>query len=319
MKGIIVVPIVLGSVLLLAGGVVFGLAVYKSSKNSSIETKEYAEAELGSAFNKFDIDLTVADLEFKKGDAQKVVVDETKYDVHTVEVVDGTLKVKGESNRKWYENIFNWNWFDRVKVTVYMPEGNYEELKVKTATGNVTVPADYTFASLNIDIDTGNVNNKAKAVEDIKVKTSTGNITMDGVEAKNMECKANTGDLKMKNITLSGDYTADTSTGDIDCENMNCQNFTSHSSTGHVEFKNVNVAKHVEIKNGTGHVKMTNSDAETLYVKTSTGSINLQLLTSKICQVKKSTGTPHYPVSTTGGLCEVETSTGSVNITFPAA
>ena len=318
MKPFVIIPIVIGSALLIAGGALFGVAVYRNSQNSTIETKEYAAAELGD-FNKFDIDLTIADLEFKASDTTKVVVDETKYDSHTVEVSDNTLKIKGLDNRKWYEHIFNWNWFDRVKVTVYMPAGAYQNLKVKSNTGNVNVPADYSFASFDIVLNTGNVNNKANVTNDIKVKTDTGNIVMDGVEAKNIETKVSTGDVRMKNVTLSGDFTADTATGDIEFENVNCQNYTSHSSTGHVEFKNVNVAKHVEIKNGTGHVRMTNSDAETLYVKTSTGSINLQLLTSKICQVKKSTGTPHYPTSTTGGLCEVETSTGGVNITFPVA
>ena len=39
MKGIIVVPIVLGSVLLLAGGAVFGVALYKGSKKTTVETK----------------------------------------------------------------------------------------------------------------------------------------------------------------------------------------------------------------------------------------------------------------------------------------
>lgn len=312
MKGIIVVPILLGSVLLLAGGAVFGIAVYKNSKNSTVETKEYTELE---TFNKFDIDLTIADLEFKTGD-QKVVVDETKYDVHTVESKDGILRIKGESNRKWYENVFNWNWFDRVKVTVYMPAGSYEDLDVKTNTGSVVIPSDYTFTSLTVEVDTGKVSNKADVTEDIKVKTSTGDIAMEGVEAKNMECKASTGDVKMKNVTLSGDFEANTSTGDIKCENMQCANFTSKSSTGYVEFKDVLVSQHVDIKNGTGHVKFVDSDAETLYIKTSTGDIRLQLLSSKICQVKKSTGTPHYPTSTTGGLCEVETSTGAVNISW---
>ena len=313
MKGLIIIPIVIGSGLLIAGGALFGVAAYKSSKNNAVETKEYTEL---AAFNKFDIDLTIADLEFKASDTVKVLVEETKYDVHTVEVVDNTLKIKGQDTRKWYEHLFNWNWFQKVKVTVYMPAGDYDELKVETATGNVTIPSDYTFTSFAVDVDTGNINNKAKVTENIKAKSSTGNIIMEGVEAKNMELKSSTGDIRLDNVTLSGDLQGDTSTGDYEIKNVTCQNFTSKSSTGHVNFTNVNVGNHVEIKNGTGHVKMVSSDADTLYVKTSTGDINLQLLSSKICQVKHSTGSPKYPTSTTGGLCEVVTSTGSIKIEF---
>ena len=318
MKGIIVVPIVLGSVLLLAGGAVFGIAVYRNSKNSSITTTEYKEEEIGT-FNKFDIDLTIADLEFKKGDAKKVVVDETKYDVHTVTVADGVLKVKGESNRKWYENIFNWNWFDKVKVTVYMPSGEYDELKVASNTGNVLVPSDFTFANYDIKVDTGTVKSTAKVQDKVTIKTSTGGITLNDCEAKSMDLDVHTGNVKLTNVNVTENIKIGTSTGDIKLENVNCADYESHSSTGELDFKKVNVTNHIEVKNGTGHVKFVESDADTLYVKTSTGDIKLQLLTSKICQVKKSTGTPHYPTSTTGGLCEVETSTGSVNITFPTA
>ena len=317
MKGIIVVPIVLGSVLLLAGGAVFGVALYKGSKNTTIETKEYTSTELGSEFNKFDIDLTIADLEFKTGE-QKVVVDETKYDSHTVEVVDGTLKVKGLDNRKWYEHIFNWNWFDRVKVTVYMPAGSYQDLKIEANTGNVVIPADYSFASFDVSVDTGKVTNKANVTEDIKVKSATGDVVMEDVTAKNMEVKTSTGDIKLKNVTLSGDFESSTSTGDANLDNVTCVNYTSKSSTGYVDFKNVNVTNHVDIKNGTGHVKMVDSDAGSLYIKTSTGGVRLQLLSSKICQVKASTGKPSYPTSTIGGLCEVETSTGNINISWAA-
>ena len=101
MKPFVIIPIVIGSALLIAGGALFGVAVYRNSQNSTIETKEYAGSELG-AFNNFDIDLTIADLEFKTSDTTKVVVDETKYDSHTVEVSDNTLKIKGQDNRKWY-------------------------------------------------------------------------------------------------------------------------------------------------------------------------------------------------------------------------
>ena len=99
MKPFVIIPIVIGSALLIAGGALFGVAVYRNSQNSTIETKEYAGSELG-AFNNFDIDLTIADLEFKTSDTTKVVVDETKYDSHTVEVSDNTLKIKGQDNRK---------------------------------------------------------------------------------------------------------------------------------------------------------------------------------------------------------------------------
>ena len=316
MKGLIAIPIVIGSLLLIGGGALFGVAAYKSSKNNTVETKEYKELE---SFNKFDIDLTIADLEFVKSAEIKVVVQETKYDVHTVSVAENTLKVKGQDTRKWYEHLFNWNWFEKVKVTVYMPEGAYEDLKVVSATGNVTVPSDFSFASFNTAVSTGNVTSKANVTDDVTVVSATGGINFEGVAANKMELRASTGDIKLKDVAITEEIKIKTSTGDFNLENVTCKSYESSSPTGDVNFKNVKVTNKITIKNDTGHVKMIASDAEELDIKTSTGYVNLELLTSKIVQADTSTGRKNVPTdSVAGGLCKIKTSTGDIAVKFAA-
>ena len=315
MKGLIAIPIVVGSLLLIGGGALFGVAVYKSSKNSTIETKEYKDLE---SFNKFDIDLTIADLEFKKGDAAKVVVNETKYDTHDVSVSDGTLLIKGKDTRKWYEHIFNWNWFDKVSITVYMPEGDYDALKVKSSTGDIVVPEDFTFASFEAKASTGNITSKANVTGDITVTASTGKINFENITANRMDLKASTGDIRLKDVNVTEDIKLKTSTGDFNLENVTCKSYESSSSTGDLNFNNVKVTNTINVKNDTGHVKMIASDAEELDIKTSTGYVNLELLTSKIVYAESSTGRKNVPTSTTGGLCKIKTSTGDIKVTFVA-
>lgn len=315
MKGLIAIPIVIGSVLLIGGGALFGYAAYKSSKNNTVETKEYKEL---ANFNKFDIDLTIADLEFVKSEETKVVVQETKYDVHAVTSENNTLKVKGQDIRKWYEHLFNWNWFQKVKVTVYMPEGAYDELKVISATGNVTIPSDFSFASFTTAVSTGNVNSKANVTGDITVTSATGKINFENITANRMDLKASTGDIKLKDVDVTEDIKIKTSTGDFNLENVTCKSYESSSSTGDLNFNNVKVTNTINVKNDTGHVKMIASDAEELDIKTSTGYVNLELLTSKIVYAESSTGRKNVPASTTGGLCKIKTSTGDIKVSFAA-
>lgn len=315
MKGLIAIPIVIGSVLLIGGGALFGYAAYKSSKNNTVETKEYKEL---ASFNKFDIDLTIADLDFVKSEETKVVVQETKYDVHTVTSENNTLKVKGQDIRKWYEHLFNWNWFQKVKVTVYMPEGAYDELKVISATGNVTIPSDFSFASFTTAVSTGNVNSKANVTGDITVTAATGKINFENITANRMDLKASTGDIRLKDVNVTEDIKLKTSTGDFNLENVTCKSYESSSSTGDLNFNNVKVTNTINVKNDTGHVKMIASDAEELDIKTSTGYVNLELLTSKIVYAESSTGKKNVPASTTGGLCKIKTSTGDIKVTFVA-
>ena len=313
MKGLIAIPIVIGSVLLIGGGALFGYAAYKSSKNNTVETKEYKEL---ASFNKFDIDLTIADLEFVKSEETKVVVQETKYDVHTVTSENNTLKVKGQDIRKWYEHLFNWNWFQKVKVTVYMPEGAYDELKVISATGNVTIPSDFSFASFTTAVSTGNVNSRANVTGDITVTVSTGKINFENITANRMDLKASTGDIRLKDVAVTEDIKIKTSTGDFNLENVTCKSYESGSSTGDLNFNNVKVTNTINVKNDTGHVKMIASDAEELDIKTSTGYVKLELLTSKIVYAESSTGKKNVPTSTTGGLCKIKTSTGDITVKF---
>lgn len=314
MKKIILLPIILGSVLLVAGGALFAVALYKS-KDNRLEHQDYKDLE---AFNKFDIDLTIADFELKASTDGKatVSVDETKYDKHTVEVKDSALVIKGQDTRKWHERLFTFNFFQKVKVTVFVPEGNYEEFKLESDTGDVTVPGNYTFSNIGVAVHTGNVKNSAKVTDNLKIHSSTGNISVSDVTAKNVDLKASTGNVSLKNSAIEEKVELNTSTGNITVENVTCNDYASKSSTGSLKLDHTVVANHIEAKTSTGSVRFIASDANTINVKTNTGSVNLNLLTGKTFDCQSDTSKPKYPSSTIGaGLCKVETDTGSINIT----
>ena len=78
------------------------------------------------------------------------------------------------------------------------------------------------------------------------------------------------------------------------------------------KFGNILANDKIDIRRSTGSVKLVDSDANSLYIKTSTGSVNLTLLSEKVFYATSSTGSVSVPKSTTGGLCEIHTSTGSI-------
>lgn len=310
------VLVLVGVGLLVTGGVILGVGLYNAS---TIKTEEKTYQDLGS-FNNFKINLKTSEFEIKPSEdaSTKVVVNETKYDAHTVEVVDNTLTVVGKNNRKWYEHLFTYAFFQKIKVTVYIPEGNYGEFDFHSSTGSMHVPANYTFNNIDINVSTGSVKSNANAINDIKAVSSTGSVVMDGVSAKNIDLRASTGSVSLKNANASEDITLKTSTGGIKLENGHCQNLTIGCSTGGVRVDNSIASDHVEIKTSTGGVKMVDSDADSLFIKTSSGSVNISLLTSKIFAAKSSSGHINVPVSTSGGLCQIETSSGSITATIKA-
>ena len=72
----------------------------------------------------------------------------------------------------------------------------------------------------------------------------------------------------------------------------------------------------MHLERSTGDVKFTLCDAGELFVKTTTGNVIGSLCSEKIFMAKASTGKVEVPKSVTGGICEIETSTGDIRITI---
>lgn len=286
------VILIIGIVIVIFGGVLFGIAIgtHAFAEEERV-TKEYVIDEF---FNSFDFDLSITDVKFEKADANKVACNERKKHYHEVKVENEKLVIKFKDDYKWYENIFNFN-FKSITVTVYLTEANYDNLDIKSSTGDVEVSNDFTFNTANIKVSTGDVKFNADCNGKLYVKSSTGSINLNGVNSNN-------------------DIEVYASTGNIDLIDVTSNNLKADVDTGHVKLDNTIINNHIEIKTSTGSVKFIDSDADTLNIKTSTGSVTGNLKTGKNFDVETSTGKKTYPTDSTGGLCKIKTSTGNVNI-----
>ena len=63
------------------------------------------------------------------------------------------------------------------------------------------------------------------------------------------------------------------------------------------------------------HVPIHASDAGTINIKTGTGDVSGSLLSGKVFSVTSDTGNVKVPDTQSGGLCEIHTNTGDINIT----
>lgn len=96
--------------------------------------------------------------------------------------------------------------------------------------------------------------------------------------------------------------------------NVSCADFVAGSDTGTITLKNVVATGSFSIESDTGDVRFENSDAAPISVKTSTGDVTGTLLSEKIFIAKTSTGRIRVPETTSGGKCEITTSTGDIKI-----
>lgn len=319
MKKSTIVWLVIAAALILAGGMTFGCAMtminwdFAKLSTDKYETREY---EITDEFQNISVLADTADVTFLPSDGTecRVVCYEQTNVSHEVAVKDGTLMVELIDTRKWYEHIgFN---FQTPKITVYMPEGEYAALTVKTDTGDVSIPREFQFKSMDVSLSTGDVTCKASATEQLKIKTSTGDITLQDVSAGVLDLTVSTGKVKASRITCVGDISIRVSTGEAVLAGVTCQNLTSNGDTGDIDLTSVIASGSFSIVRSTGDVTFDRCDAAEILVTTSTGDVEGTLLSEKIFFIDTDTGHKDVPKTTTGGKCQIITSTGDIEISI---
>ena len=160
-KGFIIAAIVLISVgiLLFTGALIAADFDYSKLGGTKNVTNTYA---LEGEFDNIDISVDEADVIFKpvdEGGARAVCVEREKVR-HTVEVENGTLRIRAVDRRNPFDHL---SFFSKsLSITVYLPRNDFDNISIRTATGDVR------FDSLTAN--------------EIKLKTSTGDIRVSSVD-----------------------------------------------------------------------------------------------------------------------------------------
>lgn len=314
--------LIAAAALIAAGLVIFlgGMAVlnfdFTKLNLSKYETNTY---EPGEDFTQIVIDVDTTEIEFVRLDDGrcKIVCFEREREKHSATVKDGTLTVETVDTRKWYDHIgFS---IGTPKMTVYLPEEKYESLSISTHTGDIEIPEAFTFDRLTVVGTTGDIECQASVSNEMNIEFTTGDIEVSEIAVGSLVLSVTTGRIEVDSVTCDGDIGVSTTTGGTKLTDVTCRNLTSRGDTGRVTLKNVIASDLMSIERSTGDVVFDGSDAGQLQVKTSTGHVTGTLLSPKVFITEASTGHIRVPKTTTGGRCEITTSTGNIEITAPEA
>ena len=296
--------IVFGTILLVGGAAAFGLAYAKGAFNNSALTKEITkEYVLEDSFSKIDVDIVTADLTFKpsEDDKTKVVSIEKEKIHHTAKVANDALVIREQDDRKFYEKWFGF--VSRMKVTVYLPETTYSELKLEVTTGNILAEDSFTFDKLNI-------------------KSTTGDIKLANINGTSADIKVTTGKVTLNDYNLTGGLNVDTTTGDFDLSSVRCSKATLHTTSGDYKLDDVIVngafdesRPNLDISGTSSNIIFKNCDAHNIRMKSTTGDIKGNFLTEKDITVEITTGTQKVDSnSLAADKCFAKTTTGDIDI-----
>lgn len=288
----IVVAIVLVSVGLLIGEIGLHALGYDFTKLNLFEY--YTEtAIVEEDFSNIEIDIDTADVRFvlTDDDTCKVVYNETEKTEYVVTVEGGTLKIRFEDHRKWYDHIGIF--FESEKMTVYLPRAEYENVSFKSDTGDLSL-SGMTLQSLTVNV-------------------RTGDVSLSGLNLQSLTVQSTTGDVALSALNVQSALNITTDTGDVECESVNCQSLQIRVDTGDIELAGVIASQTMTIKSDTGDVELDRCDAASLDIQTSTGDVSGRLLTPKRYDADASTGDIRVPQSQEGGVCRIRTSSGDIH------
>lgn len=273
--------------------------------------------EISEDFTKIVIDVDTTEIDFVLSEEKqcRIVCLENEKAKHSASVKDGTLTIGIVDTRKWYDHIGFF--IGNPKMTVYLPRTEYTSLFIQGSTGDIKIPKDFIFETIDVSSSTGDVNCYASASEWMKIKLSTGTICVENVSVGALDISTTTGGVNVSTVNCEGKVSVGVSTGKATLNDISCKSVMSTGSTGSILLKNVIATESLSIERSTGSVRFEGSDAAEIDVRTTTGSVKGSLLSEKVFLTETNTGSVDVPKTITGGRCEIKTTTGSIHIEIP--
>ncbi len=297
MKKSMKIAVILAAALIVLGLIVSGLGFCGMGFNfRALNTEDIISAtfEITDPFRDISIETDVADLHFAASEDGVCRVECVDFanETYAVNVKNGTLTVV-KNNRVWRENASLFS-VGETYVTVYLPEEKYASLQIDEDTGDIEMPAAFSFEQAMINTSTGDVCWLAPVSEELSITTDTGDMEVRDTSPRSLALKTNTGEVELDNI--------------------GCTSLSADSDTGNITLRNVIADELFVIKSDTGDVVFDRSDAAEIFVQTDTGDVMGTLVSDKIFLTETDTGNVDVPKSATGGRCEVITNTGDIEL-----
>ena len=137
----------------------------------------YSTFEITDTFRDISIETDVADLYFAASEDGLCRVECADFakEAYAVYVENGTLTISKNNDHAWHENVRLFS-IGETCVSVYLPEEKYASLQIDEDTGNIEMPAAFTFEQAMVNTSTGDICWLAPVSEELSITTDTGDI-----------------------------------------------------------------------------------------------------------------------------------------------
>lgn len=280
------------------------------------ETDETYTYDASYAVENIAIDVTESDVRLftsPNGELQIKCIESDKI-YHRIKIEDGTLYITRTDTRKWFERIFN-IYLSEISVTVYLPEGQYGSLDVKTVSGDVEAEGKATFNTAKLESTSGDVKLLSGAYENIVLTSVSGDIALYGVETKSVYVSSTSGSIDISDVSVAAAAEIKTTSGEIEATSLTAEQIGIKSTSGSVELEDTAALSLLKVETTSGDISFVSCDAGKLWLESVSGDVGGSLLSGKIYSTDTVSGRVSVPPSTVnGGECRISTTSGNIKI-----
>lgn len=263
----------------------------------------------------------------------KVVCTENDTIYNEIEVTENTLSIIRVDKSK--KHVFVSVEFEQPETTVYLPEQVYVKLLIENSSGDIEIPEGFIFEEATVENTSGKITFYADVNGILSAKSSSGGVRVGNNTIGSLSAVASSGAASVRTATVKEDVSVETSSGIILIEELACaklrvknssgsinlsdvkaEELEGENSSGEIRCNNVMVAGDMKLSNTSGGMELGGCDAANLQLSSTSGSIKGTLLTEKIFVADATSGSVDVPKTTSGGMCEVTTTSGSIKMSI---
>ncbi len=199
-------------------------------------------------------------------------------------------------------------------ITVYLPEGDYRALSLRTMSGDAELPRSLGFGEGKLSTVSGDINVRS-AFRRLRAESASGDMELEGLSLESLFAHTASGDVSLRGVAVQEKLRLETASGDIRLEDCVCAVLELQTASGDVDTDSVLARDHAEIRTASGDVDLGRFDTGEAMVNTASGDVEIGLLRGKMYEVSTRRGDVRCPDPVPGaGRLRVNTVSGDVHI-----
>lgn len=322
MKKFVKVSLILSLILLVAGGSLCFVALSRASFDWNkltfdVQNETYDYLVAGTVRD-VRIEAKRADVQIARSSTDSCTVRAklASRDDCTAEIVDSVLTVTCTDKAHampWYKRIWRQ---DDVTLTVFLPDGAYNDLKISSGSGDVFVSDELSFVSVGVKTGSGDQTLYAPVSDDLKATSGSGAIAIGRMGCEKIAAVSESGDISVDSCR-SDSVSATASSGSVSLSGCTVKTMQANTSSGDVVFTNVSVSELLKVTSSSGDITFTCFKAGEMQITAKSGDVTGVLRETMLFDVRSDSGDVVLPAS--GGTARCTVRTGSGDVAFALA